>query len=236
MTTLPTEIHRLFEDLNRRQLELETSVTSLKHVCDLFKQQELAAYIRLGMRELEKQLEHLKQTAEEQDRDKDIQAILQRLERNQEQFKQLQGSIRQAILISNQNIEKEAKLQLLEISEGRKGEAYELRRRNLTSDDAVLRATDDVTKTLQRTVQLMQQEIERSAYSAKSLEDSSRTLKTTYKEFHGFTAVVRGSKQLITKLEQSDWTDSATILTSKCFDMATITKNATSYTGNVFLD
>ncbi|CAG8534860.1 4936_t:CDS:2 [Ambispora gerdemannii] len=226
MTSLSLEILRHFETINRLQLDLEASITNLTNVTELSEQQEVSSLIRVGVKDLGKLIEGMKQLAEEQDRDKDRQAILQRLRRNEDQYKQLervfvnslyttnrlQASLRRAILTSKQNIEREAKLQLFALGEGRKGEAYEMRRRNLSSDDSVLRATDDVTKTLQRTVQLMQQEIERSAYSAKSLEDSSRILKSTYNEFRGFTAVVRGSKQLITKLEQSDWTDRLLIL------------------------
>ena len=44
------------------------------------------------------------------------------------------------------------------------------------------------------------------------LDESSRSVKTTYNEYRGFTSVVRSSKQLITKLEQSDWTDRLLIL------------------------
>ncbi|CAG8537989.1 7892_t:CDS:2 [Ambispora leptoticha] len=212
MTTLSPEILRHFETINRLQLDLEASITKLTNVTELSEQQEASSLIRGGVKSLGKLIEDMKQLAEEQDRDKDCQAILQRLRRNEDQYKQLQASLRRAILTSKQNIEREAKLQLFALGEGRKGEAYEMRRRNLASDDSILRATEDVTKTLQRTVQLMQQEIERSAYSAKSLEDSSRTLKSTYNEFRGFSAVVRGSKQLITKLEQSDWTDRLLIL------------------------
>ncbi|CAG8637666.1 13500_t:CDS:2 [Rhizophagus irregularis] len=193
MATISPQVLVLFENLNKRQLELENKVTQLKNVIILLTQQELAAEIRNGVKELEKWIE---------------------LHRNEEQFKQLQVSIRRAILTSKQNIEKEAKIEremLLGRGHG-KQEVFEMRRRNLTSEDTLLHSASDVTESLRRTTQLMEQEIERSAYSAKILDESSRTLKTTFNEYRGFSSVVRSSKQLITKLEQSDWTDRLLIL------------------------
>ncbi|RIA94825.1 Sec20-domain-containing protein [Glomus cerebriforme] len=214
MAKISPEVHILFENLNKRQLELENNVTHLKNVIVLSTQQELAAEIRNGIKELGKWIEDVKQIAEEQEKEKDKQAILEMLRRNEEQFKQLQVSIRRAILTSKQNIEKEAKIEremLLGRGHG-KQEVFEMRRRNLTSEDALLHSASDVTESLRRTAQLMEQEIERSAYSAKILDESSRTLKTTFNEYRGFSSVVRSSKQLITKLEQSDWTDRLLIL------------------------
>ncbi|RGB26689.1 Sec20-domain-containing protein [Rhizophagus diaphanus] len=214
MATISPQILVLFENLNKRQLELENKVTQLKNVIILLTQQELAAEIRNGVKELEKWIEDIKEIAEEQETDKEKQVIMQKLHRNEEQFKQLQVSIRRAILTSKQNIEKEAKIEremLLGRGHG-KQEVFEMRRRNLTSEDTLLHSASDVTESLRRTTQLMEQEIERSAYSAKILDESSRTLKTTFNEYRGFSSVVRSSKQLITKLEQSDWTDRLLIL------------------------
>ncbi|CAG8604488.1 6924_t:CDS:2, partial [Racocetra fulgida] len=158
---------------------LETKVTQLKNVIALTTQQELYTEIRDGVKELEKWIEDIKQTADEQEREKDKQTILHRL----------QASIRRAVLTSKQNIEREAKI-----------------------EREMLLGPSDVTDALRRTTQLMQQEIERSAYSAKILDESSRALKSTYSEYRGFSSVLRGSKQLITKLEQIDWTDRLLIL------------------------
>ncbi|KAF0474727.1 Sec20-domain-containing protein [Gigaspora margarita] len=215
MATLSPEILARFESINRRQLDLETKVTQLKNVITLTAQQELYSDIRDGVKELEKWIEDIKQTADEQEREKDKQTILHRLQRNEEQYKQLQASIRRAVLTSKQNIEREAKIEremLLGRVDGRNTFAFEMRRRNFTSEDALLHSASDVTDALRRTTQLMQQEIERSAYSAKILDESSRALKSTYSEYRGFSSVLRGSKQLITKLEQIDWTDRLLIL------------------------
>ncbi|CAI2175438.1 13906_t:CDS:2 [Funneliformis geosporum] len=198
MATSP-EVLTLFENLNKRHLELENNVTRLKNVIVLPIQQGLAAEIREGVKEFGKWIEVGISFIIP------LTSIIFELRRNEDQFKQLQSSIRRAILASKQNIEKEAKIEremLLGRGDGRNLEAFEMRRRNLSSEDAILHSASDVTESLRRTTQLMQQEIERSAYSAKVLDESSRTLKTTFNEYRGFSSVVRSSKQLITKLEQ----------------------------------
>ncbi|CAG8620659.1 3323_t:CDS:2 [Paraglomus brasilianum] len=211
MTTINTEALRLFESLNRKQYELETKVTALKNITDSATHQEYTADLRNGVKELARKIEDLKQLADEQEKAKDRDAILQRLRRNEDHHRTLQVSIRRATVASKQNIDKLARSELLELAEGKKSD-IELRRRNPNSEDAILHAANDVTESLRRTTQLMRQEIERSAYSAKVLDDSSRTLKTAYSEYRSFSSLVRGSKQLITKLEQSDWTDRLLII------------------------
>ncbi|RHZ86669.1 hypothetical protein Glove_48g65 [Diversispora epigaea] len=216
MSTLAPEILSLFENLNKRQLEIEEKITRLKNVLNLITQQELSAEIRGSIKELGKLIDAVKLIAEEQEKEKDKNAILQRLQRNEELHKQLQASHRRAILTSKQNIEREAKIEremlLGRGDSGRNLNVFEMRNRNLTSEDTLIHSAKDVTESLRRTTELMQQEIERSAYSAKILDESSKTLKTTFSEYRGFASVVRGSKQLITKLEQIDWTDRLLII------------------------
>ena len=57
MAALSHEVLNLFENLNKRQLELENNVTRLKNVIVLSTQQELAAEIRDGAKELGKWIE-----------------------------------------------------------------------------------------------------------------------------------------------------------------------------------
>jgi hypothetical protein len=57
MATISHEALNLFENLNKRQLELENNVTRLKNVIVLSTQQELAAEIRDGAKELGKWIE-----------------------------------------------------------------------------------------------------------------------------------------------------------------------------------
>lgn len=57
MATISPQVLVLFENLNKRQLELENKVTQLKNVIILSTQQELAAEIRNGVKELEKWIE-----------------------------------------------------------------------------------------------------------------------------------------------------------------------------------
>ncbi|KAL1914831.1 uncharacterized protein VTP21DRAFT_7923 [Calcarisporiella thermophila] len=88
------------------------------------------------------------------------------------------------------------------------GQDYELRNRRIANaDESMLNKATDITESLQRMRQLMSQEVERGALSAKILDDSSKSLRSIHHEYQGFAGVMRASRQLITKLEQGDWAD-----------------------------
>ncbi|CAJ0627214.1 11315_t:CDS:2 [Entrophospora sp. SA101] len=193
--SLSPDLQKLFENINKQQLDLENQITKLNNVVDLLKQQEMILEIKEEVKDLDKWIEEVKSSADEQEKEKDKQFVLNKLKKNEEQFKQIQASIRRAILTSKQNIEKEFKHQReMLLSRKVNGDDNDYDKR-----DGVLKRRNfsDVTGALRRTTQLMQQEIERSVYSAKVL---------------GLTSIIRSSKQLITKLEQSDWTDRLLIL------------------------
>ncbi|CAJ0767089.1 1965_t:CDS:2 [Entrophospora sp. SA101] len=183
--SLSPDLQKLFENINKQQLDLENQITKLNNVVDLLKQQEMILEIKEEVKDLDKWIEEVKSSADEQEKEKDKQFVLNKLKKNEEQFKQIQASIRRAILTSKQNIEKEFKHQReMLLSRKVNGDDNDYDKR-----DGVLKRRNfsDVTGALRRTTQLMQQEIERSVYSAKVL---------------GLTSIIRSSKQLITKLEQ----------------------------------
>ena len=83
-----------------------------------------------------------------------------------------QQSLRQAILTSKQTIEKEAKSERELLLKGTKSaiELSEIRRRGASKGNAgeyMLSTSKEQNESLSRTLQLMQQEVERTAHSAK---------------------------------------------------------------------
>ncbi|CAJ0747419.1 151_t:CDS:2 [Entrophospora sp. SA101] len=191
--SLSPDLQKLFENINKQQLDLENQITKLNNVVDLLKQQEMILEIKEEVKDLDKWIEEVKSSADEQEKEKDKQFVLNKLKKNEEQFKQIQASIRRAILTSKQNIEKEFKHQReMLLSRKVNGDDNDYDKRDGVLKHAILNSTSDVTGALRRTTQLMQQEIERSVYSAKS----------THNEYRGLTSIIRSSKQLITKLEQ----------------------------------
>ncbi|KNE63080.1 hypothetical protein AMAG_08246, partial [Allomyces macrogynus ATCC 38327] len=76
-----------------------------------------------------------------------------------------------------------------------------------SNDERVLHTAEEATKSLKRMTQMMAAELEKSAANMTAFDIQTRLLKSTQKEYSTLTAVLRGSKQLITKLEQRDRTD-----------------------------
>jgi len=80
-----------------------------------------------------------------------------------------------------------------------------------------MRANNDVTEALRRTIGLMQGELERSVLSTQMLDSSSATLRSTSSTYDTLDNVLMMSKQLITALEQADRMDRALIIAGLVF-------------------
>ena len=78
-------------------------------------------------------------------------------------------------------------------------------------------ATSDVTDGLRRTMQLMQQELDRSLLTNQMLESSTDTMRRTTTQQTAFSDVLGASKALITALERADLLDRLLILAALAF-------------------
>ncbi|CAD6931165.1 unnamed protein product [Tilletia laevis] len=76
---------------------------------------------------------------------------------------------------------------------------------NSAEGDKVQTASADMTSALQRTVQLLSNEVERSTFSAQLLEESSATLQLLSSEYASFSNVLTNSITLIKSMEREDW-------------------------------
>ncbi|KAF7301301.1 hypothetical protein MIND_00695100 [Mycena indigotica] len=88
---------------------------------------------------------------------------------------------------------------------------------NEKNGDAVMAAQDKVTGAMQRTMDLLQAELERSVLSSQMLSSSTATLKSTSSTHDTLTSVMDTSKQLITALEKADWLDRILIFAALSF-------------------
>ncbi|KAJ3920501.1 Sec20-domain-containing protein [Lentinula edodes] len=75
------------------------------------------------------------------------------------------------------------------------------------TEDAVMQANNDVTEALQRTLSLMQGELERSVLTTQMLDSSMSTLRATSSTHDVLSNAMDASKQLITALQKSDRMD-----------------------------
>ncbi|KAI8091919.1 Sec20-domain-containing protein [Thamnidium elegans] len=217
MTCIETNLR----SLSKLAAECQRQVERLYLVDSFTVQKEVADLIKTNIRCLEQDIKITHLLAEEEDRESSKLSILNRLQEYENQLKHLQTSSRQAILRSTKRVNELEKRNRLELfgGIGKRGknftEQFELKQRGVQrgqQDDQVLRASSDVTEALKRTSTLMQQELEKSTFSASMLSESSKTLSTTYTEYQNLGSLVHISKRVITQLESSDWFDRILLL------------------------
>ncbi|CAO3644851.1 unnamed protein product [Cunninghamella blakesleeana] len=202
-----------FRSLSKQAADCQRFIQRLNNVDSISIQEEIAGLIRNEIRRLEKDIESVKILADEEDCQSTRNQILNRLGEYETQCTRLQNSARQAILKSKQRVtEKEQQNRKALFGNRINGEnfteQYELLKRNSKgNNEALLRATSNVTDALKRTSTLMQQELEKSAYSANTLADSSKTISATLSEYENLGSLLNLSKRMITHLETSDWID-----------------------------
>ncbi|KAF9913602.1 hypothetical protein BX616_009838 [Lobosporangium transversale] len=208
--TLPHTIQMQIDALRKEYHILDGHINKLRNLTGgtITVQQELVRTAREESKSIEAKIEELRLSSDEQDREADRILILTMLKSMEAQFKQQQQALRQAILHSKQTIDNEAKNERQLLLSGSKS-AIEIRRRGASNNmnEYLLNTSKEQNESLNRTLKLMQQEVERTAHSAKIIDDSSKTLRTTVNEYQTYDEVLKRGKNLITKLNQADWTD-----------------------------
>jgi protein transport protein SEC20 len=171
-------------------------------------QRVLAESARAKLREFELAIEDIREAAEEHDRELERIIILKQLENYQAHHRQLQSSLRTAMLNAKKRIDAQARLE----REALLGGGTVSRRRIQSNERAIIRASGEITEALRRTTQLMQQEVEKSVINATTLDESSRVLRAVQREYRTLDGVLRASRQILARLERGDWTDRLLIL------------------------
>ncbi|RKO90856.1 Sec20-domain-containing protein [Blyttiomyces helicus] len=206
---LPQPIQRKLDSLLRRELQLEAVIADLRDCSGPASEvARLNAEVKEGLKTVIKGIEDLNDVAEEQDREADAEAIRARLDKHESQ---LQSSLRRANLSAKQNMDKAVLAEREELLSGG-ADRRAARMRKLHANEAVSQVSNELTSSLRDAVQMMNVEVERSAQAAKTLADSTRVLEQTGGEYRTFESVLKTSKQLVTKLQQRDWTDRLLLL------------------------
>ncbi|KAF5379216.1 hypothetical protein D9615_005882 [Tricholomella constricta] len=217
-TALSEDISRLISAAKRRQNDLvEFQVPRLRSCKGpLSLQQNLAAELREDIDSLERQVEALDVTVEDQRGEKSRVELRRIVDELQEDLAQLRRDSRAALLTSKRAIDSQSKSQRDELLAS--SAVAEKRNTNeKITDDALMKANDDVTDALRRTIGLMQGELERSVLSTQMLDASTASLRATSTTHDTLTNLMGTSKQLITALEKSDWIDRVLIISGFVF-------------------
>ncbi|GAA5881028.1 hypothetical protein JCM3774_003073 [Rhodotorula dairenensis] len=180
---------------------------------------ELATAIRHELAKARRDLDELKVEADDLDRAKERVAASHLIASIQQRIDSCTKAYRQAVVASKRQIDASAHLvareELFASTSGRASPAPSGsgpgRGRSpmpgQSADDALMQATSDVTEGLRRTLQLMQQEVDRSMTSNELLESQTQTMQLTSNQYSTLSSLMNTSKTLITTLERSNILD-----------------------------
>ncbi|GAA5880965.1 hypothetical protein JCM1840_006929 [Sporobolomyces johnsonii] len=224
-TTLPPHIHQLVQSLLTRFQDLESYQIPQLAQCrgPLDFHHELAQAVRSELAGCRRDLDELKLEVDDLEKAKDRLAAADHVNQVQLRLDQCTKQYRQAVVQSKRQIDASTHLfardELLSSGasqSGRDSPAPYSRAgmpRSSTpvpgqsADDALMSATSDVTEGLRRTLQLMQQEVDRSLVSNELLESQTQTMSLTSTQYSTFSTLLTTSKSLITSLERADVLD-----------------------------
>ncbi|XP_059632292.1 uncharacterized protein LOC132274939 isoform X2 [Cornus florida] len=138
--------------------------------------------------------------------DEEVQSAHSLLESWKRQIQSLRLSLRNANLQAKTNMRKSAQ-------EERKlllgsGEESTIRRRNLETKAGMTSAAESITDSLRRTRQLMVQEVERSASTIMTFEDSTGVLRKAETEYKGQSSLLMRTRNLLSTMQRQDILDS----------------------------
>lgn len=135
----------------------------------------------------------------------EIQAALSLLESWKQKSHSMRISLRSANLQAKTNMRKTAQEER-ELLLGAGGEST-MRRRKLQTKAEMTSAAESITESLRRTRQLMVQEVERSASTLTTFEESTGTLKRAEKEYKGHRSLLSRTRNLLSTMQRQDVID-----------------------------
>ncbi|KAG1716825.1 hypothetical protein ID866_347, partial [Astraeus odoratus] len=221
-TALDSESLALVDAIERRLHDLSTFQIPRLRTCTgpLATQQIWAAEIREDIDRLGKQIEELDILVDDQRTERARKELRLRVETLRDTLNELRKDSRAALLASKRAIDAQRRSQreeLLALPSTVNEKGSSTPGSGKTAEDALMKATNNVTEALQRTMGLMQKELERSVLSAQLLESSTATLHSTSQTHDNLSLLVGSSRQLISALEQTDTLDRLLITAALVF-------------------
>ncbi|GAA5922019.1 hypothetical protein JCM3775_003463 [Rhodotorula graminis] len=218
---LPPHLQDLEDALTRKLDDLDNYQVPQLASCHgpLAFHHELAAAVRSELATSRRDIEEFKLEVDDLERARDRAAAAQHVHALQQRIDSSTKLYRQAVVTSKRQIDAYGHLaardELLAPAADSSGRAASpgpygaqgARARspqpNQSADDALMSATSDVTEGLRRTLQLMQQEVDRSLVSNELLESQTKTMELTSNQYSTLSSLLHTSRALITALERS---------------------------------
>lgn len=217
-STLDSETKSLIESLERKQRDLFEFQISRLRSCQgpLSTQQDYAAEIREDIEGFARSVEKLDIAVDDQNGEKSRIELRQIVNEFKGALNSLRRESRSALLASKRAIDAQKSSNREELLRS----AVVREKQTLgeqVAEDALMKTSNDVTEALQRTIGLMQGELEKSVLSTQLLEASTASLKSASTTHDVLDGLLVTSKHLITALEKSDWLDRLVILAALLF-------------------
>ncbi|KAJ3555238.1 hypothetical protein NM688_g2692 [Phlebia brevispora] len=216
--TFDDEIKALIDNLERRKKDLQDFQIPRLRTCEgpLATQQQFAAELREDIETFSRQVETLDVAVDEQQGERNRRELRQIVEELKRTLASLRKDSRAALLASKRAIDANTlsnREELLRSSAVR--QTKDLGEK--VAEDALMTASNNVTEALQRTLTLMQGELEKSVLSSQLLDASTASLRSASSTHDTVDSVLQTSKHLITALEKSDWLDRMLIIAALVF-------------------
>ncbi|KDQ31948.1 hypothetical protein PLEOSDRAFT_1100467 [Pleurotus ostreatus PC15] len=222
MPPIPTvydeEVTQLIESTQRRQKDIADFQIPRLRTCNgpLALQQRLFAELREDIDLYARELQSLELLVADQRSEKARRELQATVSDYQEILARLRRDSRGALLTSKHLLDNQSKSNREELL--RSNVVSEKKDVNETiTEDKLIKANNDVTDALRRTMNLMQGELERSVLTTQMLETSTASLRSTSTTHDTLTNLMGTSKHLITALEKADWLDRLLILAALSF-------------------
>ncbi|CAI9776049.1 unnamed protein product [Fraxinus pennsylvanica] len=126
------------------------------------------------------------------------------------QIQSLRIGLRNANLQAKTNMKKSAQKERELLLGG--GEESTIRRRNLQTKTGMTSAAESITESLRRSRQLMVQEVERSAGTLMTFEESTGVLKKAESEYKGHRSLLMRTRDLLSTMQRQDVLDRLIII------------------------
>ncbi|KAI6106922.1 Sec20-domain-containing protein [Pisolithus croceorrhizus] len=217
-TVLDAESLDLIELIERRLNDLSTFQIPRLKACmgPLATQQRWAAEIREDVERVGRQIEELDVLVDDQRTERARRQLRARVDAFRDTLDNLRKDARGAILVSKRAVDAQRQSQREDLL-GSPSTLSEKVSPGKTKEDALMTATNNVTETLQRTVGLMQKELERSVLSTQLIESSTATLQSTAQTHDSLSLLLGSSRQIISALEKTDTLDRLLIMAALVF-------------------
>lgn len=216
--TLDPQTTSLISSLERKQKDIADFQIPRLRSCKgpLATQQQLAVELREDLDTFARTLETLDLAVDDQPSERNRRELRTYVEEFRRALKSMRKEMRAAVLASKKVIDAN---QLSNREELLRSSAVKEKQtlNEKVTEDALMKANNDVTEALQRTITLMQGELERSVLSSQLLESSTASLSSASATHDTLNTLLSTSKHLITALEKSDWLDRMLILAGLFF-------------------